>query len=291
MVFMYVLIAGTVGAGLFLILAELAGAPRHRVSKATLAIVDKKGGKKTTLFDTWIRRIAGFLTGMIRMNVYKKTRLETELRVAGIAMTPESYYANAIAKALLPLLLAVPGAFIHPALVLLLLLIAMLQYSQETGKVKSLIRKKRTAIEKELPRFVFTIEKTIPYDRDVLSILERYRKSAGEELADELSITIADMRSGNQEGALMRLESRVGSNLLSDIVRGLIGAVRGDDMEVYFQTQSLKFSDWQRQQLKAVAVRVPGKVSMLSRVLVGCCLLMYIAVVVASVVQYARILS
>jgi len=37
------------------------------------------------------------------------------------------------------------------------------------------------------------------------------------------------MRTGNFEGALTRFEARVSSAMLSDVVRGLIGVLRGDD--------------------------------------------------------------
>ena len=43
----------------------------------------------------------------------------------------------------------------------------------------------------------------------------------------ELDITTADMKSGNYETALTRLETRIGSPMLSDVVRGLISVIRG----------------------------------------------------------------
>lgn len=89
---------------------------------------------------------------------------------------------------------------------------------------------------------------------------------------------IADMRSGNEEVALTRLESRVGSTMMSDVTRGLIGVVRGDDMEVYWGTTALKFADYQREQLKAQANAVPRKVRKLSMALLFCFILIYVAV-------------
>lgn len=44
----------------------------------------------------------------------------------------------------------------------------------------------------------------------------------------ELDITTADMKSGNYKTALTRLETRIGSPMLSDLVRGLISVIRGE---------------------------------------------------------------
>ena len=44
---------------------------------------------------------------------------------------------------------------------------------------------------------------------------------------------------------LKRLKSRVGSAMLSDITRGLISVIRGDDTAVYWDSLVLKFSDYQ----------------------------------------------
>jgi len=40
------------------------------------------------------------------------------------------------------------------------------------------------------------------------------------------------MRSGSYEAALTRLEARVGSSMLSDVVRCLIGVLHGDNTEM-----------------------------------------------------------
>ena len=46
------------------------------------------------------------------------------------------------------------------------------------------------------------------------------------------------MKSGSHEAALTRFESRVGISSLSEVIRGLIGVLRGDDGVIYFQMLS-----------------------------------------------------
>jgi hypothetical protein len=92
------------------------------------------------------------------------------------------------------------------------------------------------------------------------------------------------MRSGNYEAAITRLESRVGSSMMSDVCRGLIGILRGDDTEMYWASLAIKFSDAQRQQLRIQAQQVPRKVKRLSMCLLVCFMLIYIVVILAQIV-------
>ncbi len=130
-----------------------------------------------------------------------------------------------------------------------------------------------------LPRLVATIDKTLEHNRDVLTMLEDYKNGAAPELREELSVTVADMRSGNYESALTRLEARVGSPMLSDVTRGLIGVLRGDETRLYWSALSIKFADAQRQFLKQKAQKVPGKVKKLSMCLLVCFMLIYLVVI------------
>jgi hypothetical protein len=110
-------------------------------------------------------------------------------------------------------------------------------------------------------------------------ILESYKDTAGEELKAELEITIADMRSGNAEVALTRLENRICSTMMSDITRGLAALDRGDNNVVYWGQLVIKFADYQRQNLKQQANAVPRKVRRLSMALMFCFLMIYVAVI------------
>ena len=94
----------------------------------------------------------------------------------------------------------------------------------------------------------------------------------------ELEITIADMASGNEETALTRFESRIGSTMLSDVVRGLISVKRGDNGILYFEMLSMTFKQLELQKLKLVAGKQPGKMRKYSFFMLGCFLLMYLGV-------------
>jgi len=142
-------------------------------------------------------------------------QLEIDLRSAGVNMSPEMHIANSIVKSMLIGIMAIPMLFIFPLLSPIIVALAVVMYFKASKGVADKIKEKRRHIEYELPRFVSHIEKTLKHNRDVLYILDSYKNNAGDELKQEIEITIADMRSGNYEAALTRFESRVGSSMLN----------------------------------------------------------------------------
>ena len=273
-----VLFSVLIGTGLFLVFADLFRVPSVKASKAITGL-SKRQRRKTKAMQVWLQSLTLWLSRYIRINEYKRMQIAGDLQTANINISPELHIANAIVKAGFCGLLAIPAFFIFPLIVPLVIAIAVTLYFKESKGIQERIKAKRDAINYELPRLVFTIDKTLMHNRDVLSMLESYRQNAGPELKHELSVTVADMRSGNYESALTRLESRVGSSMLSDVVRGLIGILRGDETELYWATLSVKFADVQRQILKQQALKVPGKVKRLSMVLLMCFVATYIVVI------------
>lgn len=286
---MQVIIGALFGVGLFFILADVYAIPYYKTSKAVESL-SKLQKEKTSGLDLWLGGIAGWLADRLPMDPFKRSQLEADLRTAQMDVTPEMFRANAIVKALLIGIMAIPMAFIFPLLCPVVLFLAVFLYNMEIKSVSKRIQGKRAKIEYELPRLVFNIEKTLKHNRDVLYMLESYSKTAGPEMKHELDITAADMRSGNYEAAITRLESRVGSSMMSDVCRGLIGVLRGDDTEMYWASLAIKFSDAQRQQLRIQAQQVPRKVKRLSMCLLVCFMLIYVVVILAQIVNSLGVL-
>lgn len=277
------------GIGLFLILADIKRVPYMKTSKAVLNL-SKKQKEKSSGLDVWLKGLATWLSKHLKLNEFKRIQLESDLKTAQMDISPEMFKANAVVKAAIVGVFAVPVLFIFPLLCPVVLFLAVFLYRSEVKSISVRIKAKREKIEYELPRLVFTIDKTLKHNRDVLYMLESYAANAGAELKHELDITVADMRSGNYEAALTRLEARVGSSMMSDVCRGLIGILRGDDTALYWTSLSLKFNDIQRQQLRLQAGKVPGKVKRLSMCLLFCFMLIYIVVIVAQIMTSMNIL-
>ena len=140
-------------------------------------------------------------------------------------------------------------------------------------------------VEGELPRFVATIHQELAASRDVLRILENYKKHAGPDFARELDVLTADMRSSSYEAALIRFEARMGSAIISDIVRGLVGILRGDDGRMYFQMLSHDLKALELQRLKAKAAKIPPKIRVFSFLMLMCFMLTYIVIIVYQIIN------
>lgn len=266
------------GFGLGFILSDVFRIPKYPVSKAIKSL-GKRKNKQISRLEIWLGDFSNFIASKLRLNEYKRLQLKADLESADMTLSPEQYVGNAIVKSVLVAVLAIPFLFFAPLISLVMIIIAIAVYVGEYRKVGKIIREKRRKIEYELPRLVSSIDKTLIHSRDVLSILDSYREHAGEELRRELEITVADMRSGNYEVALTRLESRVGSSMMSDVTRGLISVIRGDKTDVYWGNLVLKFSDYQRTLLKTEANKAPKRVRKLSMALLFCFMLVYVVVI------------
>ena len=209
-----------VAAGLFFILADILKLPRLSTEKALLSA--GRAGKKRmksldAIFLGWAIRLSRF----IRMDEYKRHRMERTLSAAGMDMTPEVYLAYTILKHLPPCCWQSFRVFFSfPSFSPIVVLLSILLYFKESRKAEEKVTERREKIEGELPRFVATVEQELGASRDVLTILENYKRHAGHDFARELDVLTADMRSSSYEAALVRFEGRLASPMLSDIVRG-----------------------------------------------------------------------
>ncbi len=270
--------------GLFFILADALKLPTMRAAKAMLG-AGKSDKKTTKTLEAWLMSVAVKLSKYIRMDEYKHSRMANVLKAAGISMTPEVYSAYAIAKAGAIMFGVIPCLILLPLLSPVLIILAVLTYFKEIQKADEQLREKREQIEGELPRFVATIEQTLKASRDVLAMIENYKKNAGPAFVRELDVLTADMRSSSYEAALTRFEARLNSPMLSDVVRGLIGVLRGDDSAVYFQMLSHDFKALELQRLKGQAQKIPPKIRVFSFIMLMCFLLTYLAIITVEILN------
>lgn len=270
--------------GLFTLFAGLMRLPTLKVTKAMIN-TGKQEKKLAKTIDAFLLDGAVRVSGFVRMNDYKKSRMANVLKASGIGMTPEVYMAYAYVKAGSILLLIIPSLYLFPFLAVLLLLLSIMVYFKESRRAEEALKEKREKIEGELYRFVSTLTQELGNSRNVLAILEHYKENAGTEFRQELDIVCADMRSSNYEAALTRFEARLNSPQLSDIVRGLVGVLRGDDGVVYFQMLTHDFKQMELQRLKAKAAKIPPKIRVFSFVMLMCFLMTYFVILGVEIIK------
>lgn len=276
-------------SGLFFIALDVFKVPYIKSSKSVRS-VSQKQNKKISALDLYLGSISERLAKHIHINEFKWEELYENLHAAEINLTPEQFRANAIVKSVFTGIFAIPFIFIFPLLVPVILIGSILIYRSEGKRITAKLALRREKIEAALPGFVSTVEKTLKHSRDVLYMIESFAMQAEDPLKQELLITAADMRSGNQETAITRLESRVVSPQMSDVCRGLIGIIRGDETSVYWASLGLKFSDENRQRLKRRAQKVPKKVRWLSVALLVCFMLIYVVVIISQIAGSVTVL-
>lgn len=284
MITLLFLFAVLLAAGLFFVLADMLKLPTLKASKAVLN-AGRKDKKLSRTTDALLLDVSIRLSRFIYMDEYKKSRLKNTLKASGIRMTPETYTAYAYVKAGIILLGVIPCLMLLPLLSPVLVFLAIAVYFKESRRADECLKAKRDMIESELPRFVATIEQELTNSRDVLSMLENFKKNAGAAFSGELDMVCADMRSSSYEAALTRFEARLNSPQLSDVVRGLIGVLRGDDGAIYFKMLAHDFKLLELQRLKTQAQKIPPKIRIFSFLMLMCFLLTYLIIMALEILK------
>jgi hypothetical protein len=284
MIYILTAFAVFLAIGLYMILADLLKLPSRRSLKA-VSTVDKREKKKSKNFEVFINEISMKVGKLIKLTDYNKRKLSATLKSASINLAPETYIARAWVKAGLTLLFVIPALLFIPLLFPVVLFLAVAIYFKEIRSAEDAVKERREDIEYELARFVATLTQEFKASRNVLTILETYKLNAGPSFKKELEITVADMKSGSYESALTRFEARIGSSKLSDVIRGLIGVLRGDDGVVYFRMLTHDLKQMEIQRLKTLAMKRPGKIRKYSFAMLFCFMLMYLSVMFIEIIS------
>lgn len=279
------LVAILLGIGAYNLSCAFVDVPTARTSRMMMIAKKQTGEASEKLSDVYLTRIAEKLSPLLKLDLIKKSKLELALNIAEIPLTPESYTMKAILTAVLTALLGLFLLLFIPLVGFLVMGLSILMWFSTYQQAFDIVKKRKKLIESELPRFAVSIQQGLSTDRDVLKLLVSYRRIAGPHLGKELDTTIADMKTGNYENALLRFQNRVGSTMLSDIVRGLIGTLRGDDQQMYFKMLVFDMRQIEQNNLKKEAAKRPKQMQKYSMMMLFCILLIYVVVLSVEVVS------
>lgn len=124
MIILQIFIGLFAAVGIGCILADLMKIPTMKASKAANNL-GKKGDKKTSIIEIYLKEFATKLSEKLKLNEYKKAQLEADLRTAGMDISPEMYVSNAIVKSVAIGLLAIPAFLIFKLLGLFIAFVAI----------------------------------------------------------------------------------------------------------------------------------------------------------------------
>ena len=263
MYFFYLLAGAGLGFGLFFIFCDIFKVPQYKTSR-TMISMEKHYETKESRINSGLEEVAKWICKWLRLRDHKQAQIQADLTTAHMTISPEMFVANCLVKAGVIACLGVPFIPIFPFISLIAVGAAVFRYVSLRQELTRKVRVHREAVEFELSQMIFAIEQVLAHNRNVIQMLQNYREIAGPELAEELDITLSDMLSGNHEEAISRMEIRVGSVMMSDVCRGLISVLRGDDTTAYWVNLQHKFTEHQRDILKQKVSKIPAKVNRLS---------------------------
>lgn len=259
--------------------------PTSKTSKMMLLARKQQGIKNEKLLDVYLTKVAELVAPYLRLDKLKRNKLQAALTISGLELTPEVYTARAWVTAGAVGLCAVFMAPLMPLMVPILIGLAVALWFSTYYAAFDFVKKRRKLIEAEIPRFALTIGQNLENDRDVLKILTSYRRVAGKDFGAELDQTIADMKTSNYENALIHFETRIGSPMLSDVIRGLIGTLRGDDQRMYFKMITFDMRQIEQNNLKKEAAKRPKKIQRYSMMMLICIMIIYLVVLCTEVLS------
>ena len=269
--------------GLYHVLCSEYELPSGRADRAMQNAARQDGNERKSSVDDAIQKVAALFVPFIRLDNLKKSSLENTLKIADIDMTPELYIGCAAARAILITLVTIPLWFISPIFIAVGLGFGALFGFYKYQEVQDRVKKRQRRIELEIPRFASAVAQSIKTERNVLNALTAYRLISGKDLGEELDKTIADMKTGNYEAALKDMEFRIGSPLMSDVIRGLIGTYHGENQDMYFQTVCFNLHLIEQAELEKEAMKRPRKMQKYSMFMMVCILIIYAVVLVTQV--------
>ena len=274
---------GILSCGLYHVLCSEYELPSGRADRAMQSAARQDGNERKSSVDDAIQKVAALFVPFIRLDNLKKSSLENTLKIADIDMTPELYIGCAAARAILITLVTIPLWFISPIFIAVGLGFGALFGFYKYQEVQDRVKKRQHRIELEIPRFASAVAQSIKTERNVLNALTAYRLISGKDLGEELDKTIADMKTGNYEAALKDMEFRIGSPLMSDVIRGLIGTYHGENQDMYFQTVCFNLHLIEQAELEKEAMKRPRKMQKYSMFMMVCILIIYAVVLVTQV--------
>lgn len=234
----------------------------RKAMKKSAELVDKKSLMER--LEPLILKVATKISRFLPMNPLKEQELKNMLIDVDLPYDPKVFISRSIVIAVAIGVFAIPFLLFFPLGALGVLLVDFLIVSKEMGKVYDITKKRKEIIEMELPRFTQHLALAIPNTSNVRDMLEQYRPMAGKTFGKELTRTLADIKTSDLQGSLLRMEQRVGSSMLSEIIRALCSVDNGIDQGQHFNMLAFNYRDKQNQLIRKEALKRPDKISTLA---------------------------
>lgn len=255
-----ILLTVLIGFGLYEVITTVIVLPSRQTLKSAKRLVEKH-----TVFqdmkEFFVTPVAVFIAKFIKLDRIKREKLRRDLERVEILESPEIYYANAIT---ISLWICVGSLLLIPLGMKILtfgvLLLAIVVYFANVEKVKEKIKETNEAVKRELPRFVRMYNHSRGDNVQFVDIAEKYSQIAGNKFKYDLDMLIMDLKTGNEEAALLNFAERINIPQMTSFVNVVLGGIKGDDIGVSLQLMEGEMKILARENKRRIMQERPGKV-------------------------------
>lgn len=262
---------------LYSIFSIILKVPSFKTSRAF-----KQDSEKSGLLTDLVDKLTQKLAPKIKLSIVKKNKLEKMLAVASSTKSPEELTAKAYITALLPSGLIFIFAFVEPIFCLLPVVLSFYLYRREFNLINEAGEKRQRNIETETLKFVMYMANALKTEKNIMTCIESYKMNFNTPLTEELTVTVAEMKIGNYEKALKNMEMRNNSSSISRLTRGLLSAMKGDEMTLYFENLGYELSNEWEQSLKRQALLKKPQITRLSFIMFAVAIVTVFAILITA---------
>lgn len=266
----YILSAVLIGFGIYMFGLYVTMPPTNKSKQIVSRVNNLDKGEKQTLIN---KVLGGFsqkvILGFVELSATTKYKLQTALDYFHYNVSPEQHFSDALAAGILVMFLCALLMFVNPYFGVLALVLGVFIFSNELNAPVKKLNSVKKNIEYDSALFCKFIADALKEDnRNVIEILTSCKESVSNDFKLELEHTLTDLKTGNQEEALVAMSKRVGSSTMTQIVVGLLGVLRGDDQTIYFDMLYEKLYKEELARIKKSNSTKAGTISKLAMVLI-----------------------
>lgn len=266
--------------GLLFITSAFLHGSRTDGGRKALSSVKKWQKRKEDIWDiSVLDKLTDVLSKLIFVEETEEDKYNKKISRAGLTITAKKFISRKYVIIGLSVIIIIFFALMKFFIgVLLTVLVAAYFLLKHRASLDDLIKSKDLAINTEMPKFVRTICRNIPVDRDIYSVLSTYRKIAGDALGSELDILLAELSTINAQNALAHFENRIGTPDAYRLCSALKNISNGIDQASALMYLSEDMSKYARENIRRELSLYPGKMkrSMLPATFVTVLILIYI---------------
>ena len=259
-----VVVTSLLTIGIYNILSAIIILPSRKsilAIRRSTAYVQKPKGVVANYYRYLVYPIAGWIAPFIKIDKYKKTVVEKQLKKMRLEISAEMFYARCIVFSALVILasllfLSIQMTFVFAALSTL----AVLIFFKNTQEPKEKEKEINDKILKELPQLVSTFEQSLKTKNDIVTMFEKYRIVAGEAFRYDLDVLISDFKLGGQTEALKNFEERLGMQEITEFVAALIGVIHGTAQSEYLTLLLSEMKILQREYIRREIEKRPRQI-------------------------------